>query len=210
MITNVYIDGFNLYYGCLKRSPYKWLDLGSLCSQLLPQNDIKRIRYFTARVKARPDNPLAPARQDAYLAALESIPNLTVHLGHFLVSETRMPLAPIPARPPKTVLVTKTEEKGSDVNLATYLLADAFRADCEASVVITNDSDLAEPMRMVSQELGLTVGLVNPHPRQASRALINIGKPRFVKAIRGRHLAASQFPDHVMVGRRTLHRPSNW
>lgn len=60
MITNVYIDGFNLYYGCLKRSPYKWLDLGSLCSQLLPQNDIKRIRYFTARVKARPDNHLHP------------------------------------------------------------------------------------------------------------------------------------------------------
>ena len=111
---------------------------------------------MTARVKARQDDPLAPARQDAYLAALESIPNLTVHLGHFLVSETRMPLVPVPARPPKTVLVTKTEEKGSDVNLATYLLADVFRADCEASVVITNDSDLAEPMRMVSQELGLT------------------------------------------------------
>jgi len=75
---------------------------------------------------------------------------------------------------------------------------------------MANDSDLAEPMRMVSQELGLTVGLVNPHPRQASRALINFGKPRFVKAIRGGLLAACQFPDHVAVGRRTLHRPSGW
>lgn len=210
MITNVYIDGFNLYYGCLKGSRYKWLDLGSLCTQLLPQNDIKRIRYFTARIKAREDDPMAPARQDAYLAALGSIPNLTVHLGHFLVTQTRMPLAPVPARPPRTVLVTKSEEKGSDVNLATYLLADAFRSDCQASVVITNDSDLAEPMRLVSQELGLTVGLVNPHPRQASRALINVGKPRFVKAIRGSLLAASQFPDQVTVGRRTLHRPTVW
>jgi len=36
MLTNVYVDGFNLYYGCLKGTPYKWLDLGALCQALLP------------------------------------------------------------------------------------------------------------------------------------------------------------------------------
>jgi hypothetical protein len=50
MRTNVYVDGFNLYYGCLKGTPYRWLDLEALCSRLLPTNSIHRIRYFTARV----------------------------------------------------------------------------------------------------------------------------------------------------------------
>lgn len=54
-----------------------------------------------------------------------------------------------------------TEEKGSDVNLATYLLADAFRGDCQTAVVVTNDSDLAEPIRVISQELSIPVGLIN-------------------------------------------------
>ena len=51
----------------------------------------------------------------------------------------------------------KTEEKCSDVNLATYLLADAFRADAGTFVVVSNDSDLMEPIRLVSQELGYRV-----------------------------------------------------
>ena len=50
VITNVYLDGFNLYYGCLKGQPHKWLDLEAMCARLLPKNEIKRIRYFTARV----------------------------------------------------------------------------------------------------------------------------------------------------------------
>jgi len=46
--TNVYVDGFNLYYGCLKGTPYRWLDLDAFCHRLLPRDRIHRIRYFTA------------------------------------------------------------------------------------------------------------------------------------------------------------------
>ncbi|HEY5984999.1 MAG TPA: hypothetical protein VIV12_01265 [Streptosporangiaceae bacterium] len=38
--TNVYSDGFNLFYGSLKGSQYKWLDLDTLCRQLLPKETI--------------------------------------------------------------------------------------------------------------------------------------------------------------------------
>jgi hypothetical protein len=39
MRTIVYIDGFNLYYGAVKGTPYKWLDLKSVCQKLLdPHN----------------------------------------------------------------------------------------------------------------------------------------------------------------------------
>ena len=55
--TNVYVDGFNLYYGAMKGTPHKWCDLGTLFAFLLPGNHIQRIRYFTALTQPRPSNP---------------------------------------------------------------------------------------------------------------------------------------------------------
>jgi len=207
VLTNVYVDGYNLYYGCLKGTPYKWLDLAALCRHLLPRHSIQRIRYFTARVSALRDAQ-QPVRQEAYLRALQTIPGLTVHLGHFLTTTTRMPLAHPAPGGPRTVEVVKTEEKGSDVNLATYLLADAFRTDAEAFVVISNDSDLAEPIRLVGQELNMVVGILNPH-RIASRALLRT-KPTFTKTIRQGVLKASQFPAQIVDRDGTVTRPPEW
>src|SRR5437899_1255453 len=102
MATNVYVDAFNLYYGSLKGTPYRWLDLGALCARLLPKDQINRIRYFTATVSARPDNPNAPQRQQVYLRALETIPDLSIHYGHYLSHVTRMPLANPPRSGPRT------------------------------------------------------------------------------------------------------------
>jgi uncharacterized LabA/DUF88 family protein len=61
-----------------------------------------------------------------------------------------MPLAP----PDKGyVRVTKTEEKGSDVNIATHLLMDAFDDAYELAVIISNDSDLLEPIKVVTASI---------------------------------------------------------
>ena len=71
--TYIYIDGFNLYYRSLKGTPYKWLDIESMCQQLLSDNaDIKAIKYFTARIKERTNSTGAVDRQHAYLAAIEA------------------------------------------------------------------------------------------------------------------------------------------
>src|SRR6266704_296185 len=48
MKTWVYVDGLNLFYGCLKGTPFKWLDLHRLSAQLLRGHQIDRIKYFTA------------------------------------------------------------------------------------------------------------------------------------------------------------------
>ena len=102
MPTNVYVDGFNLYYGCLRGTPYKWLDLDALCRRLFPRDRINRIRYFTAIVSARPGDPQQPQRQQAYLRALQTIPGLTIHRGRYLTHPTRMLLAhPVPGGPVK-------------------------------------------------------------------------------------------------------------
>ena len=48
MNTYVYVDGFNLYYGAVKGTPYKWLNIFDLCQRLLRKNTILKIKYFTA------------------------------------------------------------------------------------------------------------------------------------------------------------------
>lgn len=209
MRLNVYIDGFNLYYGSLKGQPYKWLDLEKMSELLLPNFEVKRIRYFTALVKERADDVDAPVRQNAYLRALSTLPRVDIHLGSFLTKPTRMRLASPPLIGPRTVEVIKTEEKGSDVNLATYLLVDAFREDAEAFAVVSNDSDLTEPIRIVCHELGKVVGILNPQPRPSQRLMQC--RPTFAKPIRAGVLRASQFPSVISdaVGAQII-KPTGW
>jgi uncharacterized LabA/DUF88 family protein len=207
MKTNVYVDGFNLYYGCLKNTSYRWLNLAELCRLMLPKDTIHQIKYFTARVSARPSDPDQPIRQQTYLRALETIPNLTVIYGSFLTHTVSMPLAnPQPGKSAYADVI-RTTEKGSDVNLATHLLFDAFRNDCDVAVIISNDSDLQEPVRIVTQELGKQVGMINPH-KHPSRQLVHYAT--FVKQIRKGVLRTSQFPVALTDQNGTFHKPKSW
>jgi hypothetical protein len=56
MRTNVYVDGFNLYYGSLKGTQYRWLDLEAMCTQLLPppRHDVQRIRVLHGESERSP------------------------------------------------------------------------------------------------------------------------------------------------------------
>lgn len=162
MRTIAYIDGFNLYYRCLKNTPYKWLDLRALLEGLLrPENHLERIRYYTARVSGR-DDPESPKRQHAYLRAIQTIQGLSIHYGTFLAKEIVRPLVNPISGLPAYVKVHTTEEKGSDVNLASHLIRDGFQDAYEVAVVLSNDTDLLEPIRIVTQELKQPVGLVTP------------------------------------------------
>ena len=76
MRTTIYVDGFNFYYRALKGTPHKWLNLDTLFHLLLrPPHAITAIKYFTARVSARPNDPGQPVRQDMYLRALRTVPD---------------------------------------------------------------------------------------------------------------------------------------
>jgi hypothetical protein len=204
MKTNIYIDGFNLYYGAVKGTPFRWLDMAAMCRVLLPRDHINRIKYFTALVDARPSDLDKPLRQELYWRALRTIPNLEIILGSFLTHEVTMPLSPIGTGYAK---VLKTEEKGSDVNLATHLLIDGFRNDFELAVIVSNDSDLLLPIRFVVQELGKPVGLLNPQ-KHVSVAL----QPHvtFIKHIRAHVLAQSQFPPALTDRNGAFSKPAIW
>ena len=206
--TYVYIDGFNLYYGAVKGTPYKWLDLQRMCELLLPQNEIVRIKYFTAKVSSRAGDPSQPLRQQIYLRALQTIPNIRIIYGHFLTHEVSMRVANPGPGEPRFVNVLKTEEKGSDVNIAAHLIHDGYQGRYEVAVVITNDSDLLEPIRIVRRELGLVVGVINPHPGRTSRTLAV--EASFVKSIRKWVLQKSQFPETLHDDYGVIRKPAAW
>jgi hypothetical protein len=108
---------------------------------------------------------------------------------------------------PVMARVVKTEEKGSDVNLASHLLLDASRGDFEAVVVLSNDSDLLTPIRMVKGHFKMPVGVISPHPRP-SRSLL--AEATFYKAIRPSVLAACQLPPQIRDSTGIITKPREW
>jgi hypothetical protein len=204
MKANVYVDGFNLYYGAIRNTPYRWLNIAAMCRLLLPHDQINRVKYFTALVDPRPNDPDQPTRQQTFLRALRTIPNLSITLGTFLTHEVMMPLAP-----PQTgyIRVIKTEEKGSDVNLATELLVDGFNNDYEIAIIVSNDSDLLMPIQVVTRNLGKPVGLLNPHKNPSVALLPHV---LFVKQIRKGVLAKSQFPTILSDSQGSFSKPIGW
>ena len=204
----VYVDGFNLYYGAVKGTAYKWLDIQKMVQLILPKNQILKIKYFTALVNARPQDPDQPIRQQMYLRALKTIPNLEIILGHFLTHPVKLPLVnPLPGQSHYAEVI-KTEEKGSDVNIATHLLHDGYQCAFGVAIVISNDSDLVEAIKIVRNELNKGVIVLNPRPNSPSQELKRTAT--FVKDIRQGVLAASQFPISLKDRNGTFNKPPSW
>ena len=207
MRTIVYVDGFNLYFGCVKNTPWKGLDLVALSKEVLhPKHEIVAVKYFTARVLETPDNPSKPLRQDVYLQALQHFrPEVEVYFGRFRSHKVRMLLADR-TDDRRTVKVIKPEEKGSDVNLAVHLLNDCWLDLYDCAIVVSNDSDLAEAMRLVNEHGGKTIGLMKPRLKQRSDELRVHAK--FVRDIRPSGLQNAQLPDPIPGT--TFRKPAGW
>lgn len=177
-----------------------------LCHNLLnADHEIIKIRYFSAEIKARAPDPDAPNRQKLYWRALKTIPILEMELGTFLEGEKMMPMAN--STPYKFVRVVKTEEKGSDVNLSTRLLLDAFDDSFDCAVVISNDSDLLTPIKVVQSRFHKSVGILNPQKRPCRVLIENV---TFYKTIREGVLKRSLFPSELHDSLGTFRKPAIW
>jgi hypothetical protein len=213
VIVNLYVDGFNLYYSALRvRFPdCKWLDLRALAELTFPQDEIKRVRYFTARISARDGDPQPPTRQDTYLRALKAT-GVEVIEGQFRHDRRFMhrsqPCAHAACPTGDVIEMDRTEEKGSDVNLGTYLMLDAATHDCEMAVVLTNDSDLVEPLRLAQTAFGVRTVLFSPvdTPNKSLRQVAGS-----IRRVRHGPLRACQLPVDLADHRgRAIHRPRAW
>ena len=159
----------------------------------------------TARVLPRPDNPGQPLRQDIYIRALKSLGAKCV-FGRYLSHAVTMRVADPNAKKP-FVRVIKTEEKGSDVNIAAHMLLDAFKNEYDCAVLVSGDSDLKAPVDMIRNDFSKTVGVINPQ-KIDSKVLRSAAS--FYKRIRPSDLAASQFPVVITDEIGTFRKPPSW
>ena len=214
--TFVYVDGYNLYYRAVRDTPYKWLNIQQLCEQVLPDNDVVKIKYFTADMHSRVD-PQKRVRQEIFFRALRTLPKLEIIKGKYVTYKVRREVAQPgwrnrlrrwlgqPAGMNPTVSVYDPKEKRSDVNLAVHLLNDAWHNRYDVAVVLSNDSDQLEAMRVVRHERGKAIGIINPHnyPNLELYKLAN-----FKVELRPVMLAAAQFPSTIPGT--TIHKPTSW
>ena len=158
--TIVYIDGFNLYYGALRNTPHKWLDLHRYFRLLRPNDDIVSIRYFTALVVG----PTRP-NQETYLRALATTPIVEPVLGLFKNKRIKcrtMACAHVGPR-----FFETPEEKRTDVNVAISMVDDAYQDMCDEFVLVSGDSDLVPAVRLIRsrfphKKITVYIPAVNP------------------------------------------------
>ncbi len=206
MRTTIYVDGLNLYYRCLRKSQFKWLDLSLLFTNLLDAKyEINRINYYYANVKVMPDDPKAPERQVVYLKALNTLEIFESKRGDFSKKNVEKRLT---GQPHNRVDVIWAQEKGSDVNLATNLLNDAWKDQYDAAFVVSSDPDLKEGMRLAKQEFPKKeINLITPGKRiNASRDLKALAD--HLIEIRNKDLKNAQFPDTIPGTNIT--KPQSW
>ena len=229
-----YVDAFNLYRG-LKRYAahekargWKWLDLDQISRRLVPGADVAAIHYFTAHlVTIEGGDESQRGRQSVYLRALRTFDHTTVHLGQYKARKQRYPLRFTPddegvemlraaGQQPRrvstghvTVDVWKMEEKGSDVNLATQLLADAFYREVEHAVVISNDTDLCSPIQLVRSRLGIPVTVVCPEGHKSTAYDLRKAATQ-VRKLRMNVVQASQLPTLLFDATGKIEKPQTW
>lgn len=225
-----YIDGYNLFYGRLKhkdksinekRKVLRWLNLHKLIERFckpIENYDIQKINFYTAEIKASYQGDKSPKRQREYFKALKTIDNLKIIKGRFSENETIMPKAPI-SNPPEMVRVVKREEKRSDVNLACHLIKDAYENNFDLAVIITNDSDLLEPIKIV-QYLKKDFLILSPYSSICNDFNNYFGKDKYgnyscknLRSISNNDIIQSQFPDDIkdeFTNELIATRPDEW
>jgi hypothetical protein len=202
----VYIDGFNLYYRRLQGSPYKWLDIALLAQCLAPGEQIARVRYFTAKVGPKPwGDPQQPQRQQVYLRALDTLPQVMIHYGRFKLWKKSKHLV---RNPKKSVRVYIPEEKGSDVNLASYLILDAARGRYDLALIVSNDSDLKHPIHIVRHRFSKQVGVILPGTKKSMPS--GVLPCDFEGRISDSMLHRSQLPGTLSDATGSFHKPPSW
>ncbi|MCY3690683.1 MAG: NYN domain-containing protein [Chloroflexota bacterium] len=166
---------------------------------------------FTAQAQDTPRDSSVAARQQVYLRALATLPKVNIHYGLFVVRDVLMPLTdnPMPNNP-AIVRVTRTEEKRTDVNLATALLLDCFDNDCDEVVVISNDSDLIAPVTAVRQRFGKSVGVISPQRSQRRSSALAQAASWSYGTINRHHFANNQLPAQIADANGTFTKPATW
>ena len=205
--TIFYIDGLNLYYGAVRPTPaFKWLDIGRYCRLLRPHDDIRLIRYFSALISGP-----TQMNQEIYLRALSTSPLIEVTLGKFKNKTVKCGVAGCTMAGSKWYLMP--EEKRTDVNIAVFMVDDAYRDMCDQLVIFSGDSDLVPGVNMVRQRFPKKKIIVYvPSQNPVRGAAVELRTSAHIhRTLPILLLSKSQFPDQIPDGAGgTLTRPASW
>ena len=228
LTTNVYIDGYNLYYSRLKGTTFKWLDMVALFRDqiVLQQNPLAQVqvvKFFTSPVKAsyaRHGQASEHAQTQYHRALLAKYPDLIeIIKGFHIFQPTALPIYDESAAPSKALVaqVWMIEEKQTDVNIALQAYRDAVRGECDQVVICSNDSDLEPALRLMREDApNVTIGLVMPLRERAQNTGQVPNKRLTPLAHWVRHhildeeLQRAQLPQHVPTKKKPASKPLHW
>ena len=228
--TSIYIDGYNLYYGRLRGTQYKWLDVVALFSQITrsiePQSQIISVKFFTApalpkfsrhgKESMRAQNDYHRALEAKYPDKFEKV------LGSHVYEKdgTKMPVYVEGNLFDKdnTVRVWRLVEKKTDVNLALSMYRDASKRVLNQVVLISNDTDTEPAISALMEDFpALKIGMIIPRGpqisgkkgRPASSSLINLA--HWSRSyINDEELISAQLPEQVPTKKKPAKKPIHW
>lgn len=228
MKTIIYVDGYNLFYGCLKHSRDKWLDIYKLFFEqiLIPQNPQTKlisVKYFTADIRAKvsPRGQIAWTAQQSYLRALQTLypQKISIIKGYYSLEKAKLLVYQQPPDQERRLDVWKLEEKQTDVNIALEAYRDASKGDAEQLVFVTSDSDIAPVLEAIQEDFSdiLKIGVIFPIRKssgEGARRPVNKQLSSLAdwtrRHITGEELTASQLPNQVPTRKRPISKPDYW
>lgn len=195
-----FIDGFNLYFGLVEAGlDYcKWLNINELVRSLLkPEQELVGVNYFTSRINTDPEKQ---KRQNTFLEALLTT-GINIYFGKY---EKR----PIECKRCGNVW-SNYNEKMTDVNIASYMLTDAFQNKFDVAMLISGDSDLVPPIKIIHNLFSDKRVFVAFPPKRSNNELAYSARGSMV--IGRKKLVECQFPTEVIKSDGfVLKKPERW
>lgn len=229
--VGAYVDGYNLYYGRLRGSTLKWLDLVKLMDDILAQRDqnerLERLHLFTAPALATfaTHGTESVKAQSDYHRALQTkyCDRFRVTYGKHSFDRDGSLLPEFVKGQPydrtRRVRVWHLEEKKTDVNLAIQMYRDAAQGLVDRIILVSNDSDAEPALEAVRADfphimIGVVMPIRPPAPgtevhRRVSGSLAGQAD-WIVRHLTDEQLQAAQLPPHVSTKKKPIRKPPHW
>lgn len=226
MKTICYVDGYNLFYGCLKNSQDKWLDLYKLLSQIVhaqhPASQLVTVKFFTAPILAKiaTHGQQANQAQNTYHRALQQMYPIQIDIiqGYYSLEKANLLAYQSPPDKAHRLAVWRLEEKQTDVNIALTAYRDAVKQHAEQLVFVSNDTDLEPALKAIREDIGdhIQIGVILPIRYQSDAKKRPPNKRLSDHAnwtrhyIRPEELAAAQLPPQIATSKKPITKPDYW
>ncbi|MNM49762.1 6-hydroxy-3-succinoylpyridine 3-monooxygenase HspA [compost metagenome] len=229
MRTACFVDGYNLFYGLIAGTPYKWLDLPGLLAHVLhvenPASHLATVNYFTSGVKPELATRGVQSKhaQDTYIRALVAR-GVEVFYGRHRLDHARAPRyidKKTPASRTDQVEIWQLEEKETDVHIAVSMFRLAMRQSAlpkgeqiQQLVLVSADTDMTPALRAIREDFpDIRIGVILPHRQGIEREPPGSLKQYahwMRRGISEAELASHQFPDRVPTKKKPAIKPDYW